>query len=184
MSLPVNPSIRLLQYYQNNGILKDFNQFYLNLTKANDLNKTAKGQNNLYELLYSFAKFYGVQDLSTESLVKVYTRLKTDQNLYTSFFNFLTAGKESVTCDNYCKIAQLCSIACTSSEQYTFCMKNSDGKEKFPCYGNFDLSFKVIFMYAAVIIIPIGIFVGFFFYCHSRWALRKEPLYEPLMNIQ
>lgn len=37
VSVPVNPSIRLMHYDRNSLLLTDYDQFYLNLTKANKM---------------------------------------------------------------------------------------------------------------------------------------------------
>lgn len=40
VSIPVNPSVRLMHYDRTDGLLTDYDQFYLNLTKANVANGT------------------------------------------------------------------------------------------------------------------------------------------------
>lgn len=121
ISLPVNPSVRLMHYDKQNGQLKDYNQFYLNLTAANHLYKN-KESSNLYELLYTFTKAYNVPDVSTESLIQVFENLKKNSTLFDMFFKYSTAGKESVMCDRFCKVAQLCSVSSTSINEYNSCM--------------------------------------------------------------
>ncbi|GBN10271.1 Acid sphingomyelinase-like phosphodiesterase 3b [Araneus ventricosus] len=126
VSIPVNPSVRLIHYSRTDARLLEFDQYYLNLTKANNITKMPEEKMNVYELLYSFAKFYGVPDLSTESLVQVYEILKRNKTVFDSFFTFLSAGERTVDCDSACKVTQICSVSCSSSQEYDMCFKSSD----------------------------------------------------------
>lgn len=123
LSLPVNPSIRLMHFERNNGSLMDYDQYYLNLTKAN----TGPEEEPSYEHLYSFVEAYGVPDVSTESLYKVYEQLKSDDKVFNRFIHYMTAGEDSTLCKDHCKSAQLCAMICTSMEEYLPCMQPSSG---------------------------------------------------------
>ncbi|GFX31430.1 acid sphingomyelinase-like phosphodiesterase 3b [Trichonephila clavipes] len=125
ITLPVNPSVRLIHFSHIDSKLLDYDQYYLNLTKANSMKKVSEDPKNLYELLYTFTNFYGVPDLSTESLVKVYEELKQNQTAYDLFFTFLTVGEKSVDCDSDCQVAQLCSMSCITDSEYNMCFRNS-----------------------------------------------------------
>lgn len=123
LSLPVNPSIRLMHFEKSNGSLIDYDQHFLNLTKANKKPDVVPS----YELLYSFTEAYGVPDVSTASLYKVYEKLKSDDTMFSLFNHYMTAGQDSVPCGNQCKTAELCAIICTSLEEYFPCMQPSGG---------------------------------------------------------
>ncbi|XP_042895174.1 acid sphingomyelinase-like phosphodiesterase 3b isoform X1 [Parasteatoda tepidariorum] len=125
-TLPVNPSFKLMNYSDSDFSLLDFEQFYMNLSKVNSLKETHLDPGHLYEPLYQFTTFYGVSDLSTNSLVKVYENLKKNDNRFQDFFLLLTAGKHSAECGRDCKIAQLCAMSGTSNEEYDQCMKTID----------------------------------------------------------
>ncbi|CAL1269214.1 unnamed protein product [Larinioides sclopetarius] len=79
-----------------------------------------------YELLYSFTTFYGVEDLTTESFVKLFQRLKRRSYWFDEFFRFLTAGMETIGCDKTCRVAQICAITGITPHQYEACWKGAD----------------------------------------------------------
>ncbi|GBN93278.1 hypothetical protein AVEN_207696-1 [Araneus ventricosus] len=123
VSLPANPSIRLVYYSLDDFKLLDYRQYVLNLTTANCDRKERK---KTYELLYSLTTFYGVEDLTTKSLVKVFQRLKRNSNWFDEFFRFLTAGMETVDCEKTCRVAQICAMTGITPYHYDTCWNASD----------------------------------------------------------
>ncbi|GBN52754.1 Acid sphingomyelinase-like phosphodiesterase 3b [Araneus ventricosus] len=160
-TIPVNPSVRLIHYSRTDIRLLEFDQYYLNLTRANDMVETPAEKTNVYELLYSFAKFYGVPDLSTESLVQVYEILKGNETMFDSFFTFLTAAERTVDCDSACKVTQICSISCSNSHEYDMCFENSD--------YNPHTSKKSVIIYVSICVATVALILILFFVIRKFW---------------
>ncbi|GIX68889.1 putative RNA-directed DNA polymerase from transposon BS [Caerostris extrusa] len=182
VSIPVNPSVRLIHYSQADAELLDYDQYYLNLTKANSMKNRSKQKKNIYELLYTFTKAYDVPDLSTESLVKVYELLKNNQTIYNSFFTFLTAAEKTVGCDSSCTVAQLCSMSCISSSEYDMCFKNinNDVSVKHISNPNFKNS---IVLYVSICVTLICVAVLFFIIYKKFWSSSSRSEYTPFSSF-
>ncbi|KAL1438749.1 hypothetical protein MTO96_047678 [Rhipicephalus appendiculatus] len=72
-SVSANPSLRLYSYRRSNGMLLDYTVYYLDLQKAN-MAATSK-QLPRWERLYSTKDDFGLQDLSTTSMVELAQRI-------------------------------------------------------------------------------------------------------------
>ncbi|XP_054721542.1 acid sphingomyelinase-like phosphodiesterase 3b [Uloborus diversus] len=173
-SVPVNPSVRLMYYSHQDGQLKDYDQFFLNLTKLNSINKTEEST-SVYELLYKFTDFYKVPDLSTNSLVNVYEKLKENPDLYEAFYKFSTAGKETYPCDSHCKTAQMCSIACSSHDEYYYCMTNVNASV-YVCNNaaSSPTNYYIILYVGIALVFTLVIFLGFYFWYGRNRHVRYE----------
>lgn len=169
ITLPVNPSVRLIHYSHTDSRLLDYDQYYLNLSKANSIKKTSEDPKNLYELLYTFTDFYGVPDLSTESLVKVYEVLKQNQTAFDSFFSFITVGKKSVDCDIDCQVAQLCSMSCISDNEYNMCFRSSSYIIK-PKLNTVVLCFSVAIMVTVIALVAFYMYRKFWRNEYTRFS--------------
>ncbi|GFR28023.1 acid sphingomyelinase-like phosphodiesterase 3b, partial [Trichonephila clavata] len=128
-----------------------------NITLPVNPSKVSEDPKNLYELLYTFTNFYGVPDLSTESLVKVYEELKQNETAFDLFFTFLTVGKKSVDCDNDCQVAQLCSMSCITDSEYNMCFRSSSYVVK-PKLNS------VVLYFCVALMITVTIMVAFYMY--------------------
>ncbi|KAG8182725.1 hypothetical protein JTE90_026176 [Oedothorax gibbosus] len=170
VSIPVNPSIRLMHYSLQDSTLLDYDQFYMNLTKANANHESSEETaSQLYEKLYTFTEFYEVKDLSTPSLVAIYEKLKQDPKLFESFYVFLSAGERSTACDATCKVAQLCGMACTSLSEYNECMRNVDSVHHIRQRLGRDVVVNSALIYGSVALgVVIISLVGFLLYRRFR----------------
>ncbi|GFY44530.1 acid sphingomyelinase-like phosphodiesterase 3b [Trichonephila inaurata madagascariensis] len=175
ITLPVNPSVRLIHFSHIDSKLLDYDQYYLNLTKANSMKKVSEDLKNLYELLYTFTNFYGVPDLSTASLVKVYEDLKQNQTAYDLFFTFLTVGKKSVDCDSDCQVAQLCSMSCITDSEYNMCFRSSSYVVKPK------LNSVVLFLCVALMI-TVTVMAAFYLY-NKVWRSSSRHEYTRFSSI-
>ncbi|XP_055937861.1 acid sphingomyelinase-like phosphodiesterase 3b [Argiope bruennichi] len=182
VSIPVNPSVRLIHYSRTDARLLEFDQYYLNLTKANNMSETPKENTNVYELLYSFAKFYGVPDLSTESLVQVYETLKRNKTVFDSFFTFLSAAERTVDCDSDCEVAQLCSISCSSNQEYDMCFKSSDynySTTPIPPHK----SKESVIIYVSICLVTFGFILLLFIVIKKFWISSGRSEYSQFSSI-
>lgn len=139
-------------------------------------------QVDLFELLYTFTKSYAVPDVSTDSLVQVYEMIKKNETLFDKFFTFSTAGKEYVVCDTSCKVAQLCSISCTSQDEYNNCMKNKSFRKDFTCHDNdANQEFSKFFAYGIAIMISFMSIILGVFLC-QRYRRSHSEIYTKLLR--
>ncbi|CAL1269215.1 unnamed protein product [Larinioides sclopetarius] len=183
VSIPVNPSVRLIHYSRTDARLLEFDQYYLNLTKVNNITKMPEEKTNVYELLYSFAKFYGVPDLSTESLVQVYEILKRNMTVFDSFFTFSTAGERTVDCDSACKLNQICSISCSSSQEYDMCFKSSDYNcSTTPVPPPHTSEYSVI-IYVSICFVTVAVILLLFIVIRKFWISSSRSEYSRFTTI-
>lgn len=94
-------------------------QYYLNLTEAN-----LKGESN-WTLEYILTQAYGVADLQPKSLHGLAQQFATiDSKQFLKYYHyFFVSYDSSATCDQQCKILQICSIMNLDSISYDDCLK-------------------------------------------------------------
>lgn len=134
---PVNPAIRLYKYNRTSGTILDYNEYFLNLTKANNhqdqddveqphdspSGKLDTPQGMLsWELLYTFTEAYNLSDVSTSSLAQLYDKLVSSVDTFQQYFEFSTVKKVIFPCNSICRQFHLCSIANVDFGYYNTCV--------------------------------------------------------------
>ena len=113
----VNPSVRLYHYCRDSGRILDYDQYYLNLTLANDMSEA------VWELEYSLTKAFQVEDASAASLWRVIQSF-TSRSSFDKYFRFNSVSQDLVSkCDDSCQIQHICAITKIDYEEYQKCLK-------------------------------------------------------------
>lgn len=130
-----NPGLRLFEYEIRRDELKNYHQFVLDLSEANE-NKSAK-----WRLAYDFCSEYNVPDLSVESVAGVFRQLADEnQDSFEKYYSLNTLGHyegeglvasynrpHCITllfegpCESDCKRDQLCAISHVTVEGMKKC---------------------------------------------------------------
>nr|XP_037271294.1 acid sphingomyelinase-like phosphodiesterase 3b [Rhipicephalus microplus] len=120
LSEPTNPCVRLYTYRRSTGELLDYSVYYLDLDKANAA--AASQQQAKWEFLYSACKEFGLQDLSTASMVELAHRITSSPELLTRYINLSSALKDTGPCDAACRQAMLCAILGSRHDSHAACI--------------------------------------------------------------
>merc|ERR1712179_821435 len=89
-----NPGLRLFEFNKTTGQIVDYHQFFLNLTKANEVNVAE------WELEYSLLQYYNLSDMSVTSISSLLEEVK---NLLYKHF-----------CYTGCSVKMCCFLQCTA----------------------------------------------------------------------
>ena len=101
-----NPSFRIYSMDASTYELLDYDQYFLNITKANELAK--EGKTPEFEINYSAKDFYGLKDLSAESWLGLANRFKTNSTLFLQYVDNMYARSKVPSCDADCKKRTIC----------------------------------------------------------------------------
>lgn len=98
--------------------LKDIWQYYLNLTEANEK------QRSDWRLEYIMTKAFGLTDLRPQSLLQLGLSFRLPQTkAFDKYFSHFTVGyNSSIVCDGDCKVNQVCSVLYLDQLSYSKCM--------------------------------------------------------------
>ena len=114
----VNPSITLYKYKKTYPFtILDRTPFYMNITES-EITGTIRWINTGSE-----AAEYGVEDFSTESVIKLVDRMETDDDLFNKYYarRYLFYKTD---CDESCKKETLCEVKYPNATLYRECKKN------------------------------------------------------------
>lgn len=109
-----NPSFRIYSMNSTTFEIIDYEQHFLNLTKANFLAK--QGKTPQFELNYSAKKLYGMKDLSPDSWLDLANRFKTNSTLLLQYVDNMYARSKVPSCNTECKRVTICE--CENSDPY------------------------------------------------------------------
>ncbi|KAH9491715.1 Acid sphingomyelinase-like phosphodiesterase 3b [Bulinus truncatus] len=102
---PHNPGLRLIKYNRTSGAHLDYSQYYINITMANAALTTA----GLWKILYNFTSAYGVDDMSVDSLKKIFNKLNDNSSpLYQRFCNNWVLSDSDKRCTDAMRADILC----------------------------------------------------------------------------
>ena len=102
--------------------VKDIWQYYLNLTEANEK------QRSDWRLEYILTKAFGLTDLKPQSLLQLGLSLSLPQTkAFDQYFShFMVNYNNSITCDGYCKVTQVCSVLYLDQSSYSKCVAKGE----------------------------------------------------------
>lgn len=97
--------------------LKDIWQYFLNLTEANEK------QRSDWRLEYVMTEVFGLTDLQPRSLLQLGLsfRLPHSKTFHKYFTNFMVSYDRSITCEGKCKVRQVCAVLCLDQPSYCKC---------------------------------------------------------------
>ncbi|KAI6654603.1 hypothetical protein LOD99_999 [Oopsacas minuta] len=107
-----NPSFRIYSMDPTTYEILDYEQYFLNLTKANVIAK--EGKTPQFELNYSAKKLYGMKDLSPDSWWSLVNRFKTNSTLLLKYVDNVYARSKVPSCDANCKKMTICECEYTN----------------------------------------------------------------------
>ncbi|XP_072512687.1 cyclic GMP-AMP phosphodiesterase SMPDL3A [Salminus brasiliensis] len=114
-----NPAVRMYLYNPQDYGLQDLWQYYLNLTEAN------KKEKPNWSLEYIMTEAFGIKDIQPQSLHELALKFEQPQSkAFQKYFTyFMVSYNDSITCQDSCKMVQVCSVHFLDRESYSKCMK-------------------------------------------------------------
>lgn len=102
--------------------LKDIWQYYLNLTEANEK------QRSDWRLEYIMTKAFGLSDLQPKSLLQLGLSFMLPQSkAFDKYFtHFMVDYSNSIVCDGSCKVRQVCAVLYLDQQSYSKCAASAD----------------------------------------------------------
>ncbi|KAM3967330.1 cyclic GMP-AMP phosphodiesterase SMPDL3A [Aphomia sociella] len=118
-----NPGLRLYKFDTNNGKVLDYTQYYLDLAAANRNTGAAD-----WTAEYNLTQYYGLHDVSANSLHNLADKLRIGTPQETTVFNkYLRAynvrHETSESCDGACAHQHFCAITCLEHVAYRQCVE-------------------------------------------------------------
>ena len=105
-----NPGIRQYLYRNNSKSLLDYQQYFVDLEKANLVEYIQ------WTLLYNFSQMYNVSDLTGSSLRKVLDTIKENPIVFDKAYQLNTLLHDNGPCDYYCSLNFVCAMGNTQEE--------------------------------------------------------------------
>ncbi|XP_053193531.1 acid sphingomyelinase-like phosphodiesterase 3a [Scomber japonicus] len=117
-----NPAFRMYLYSSKDYAMLDIWQYYLNLTEANEK------QRSDWRLEYILTKAFGLTDLKPQSLLQLGLSLSLPQTkAFDQYFShFMVNYNNSITCEGYCKVTQVCSVLYLDQSSYSKCVAKGE----------------------------------------------------------
>lgn len=113
-----NPGFRMYLYNPKDYALLDIWQYYLNLTEANEK------QRSDWRLEYIMTEAFGLTDLQPQSLLQLGLSLRLPQtkafDVY--FSHYMVSYNSSIICDGDCKLYQVCAVLYLDQLSYSKCL--------------------------------------------------------------
>ncbi|KAH7975370.1 hypothetical protein HPB52_000631 [Rhipicephalus sanguineus] len=119
-SVSSNPSLRLYSYRRSNGMLLDYTIYYLDLQDANMAASSKRVPR--WERLFSSKDDFGLQDLSTASMVELAQRISRSPDLLSRYISYSTSLRDAGPCDGVCRETMLCAIMASRRESHAACL--------------------------------------------------------------
>ncbi|XP_050667503.1 acid sphingomyelinase-like phosphodiesterase 3a isoform X2 [Leptidea sinapis] len=118
-----NPGLRLYKFDSDTGKVLDYTQFYLDLAAANRADKASE-----WVTEYNLTQYYGLRDVSAESLHNLAEKLRFNSPQETTFFaKYLRAHNVKYdaadNCDGACAHQHFCAITCLEHISYRHCVE-------------------------------------------------------------
>ncbi|KAM4522352.1 cyclic GMP-AMP phosphodiesterase SMPDL3A [Odontesthes bonariensis] len=117
-----NPAFRMYLYNSKDYSLLDIWQYYLNLTEANEK------QRSDWRLEYIMTEAFGLTDLRPQSLLQLGLSFWLPQTkAFEKYFNhFMVNYNSSITCGGSCKVNQVCAVLCLDQQSHSRCLANGE----------------------------------------------------------
>ncbi|KAL0211529.1 hypothetical protein RCL1_005155 [Eukaryota sp. TZLM3-RCL] len=109
-----NPSFRRIYYNKTDGTVVNYQQYYLNLTRANLIKKDS------WELDYDARSFFKVSDMSTTSVWNIYNRFTKDHDFLVDYIK-QNAVRSEFEITARALIRHLCAIRHSSNVDFFKC---------------------------------------------------------------
>ncbi|XP_015248479.1 PREDICTED: acid sphingomyelinase-like phosphodiesterase 3a [Cyprinodon variegatus] len=112
-----NPGFRMYLYNNEDFSMKDIWQYYLNLTEANEKQKSD------WRLEYVMTEAFGLKDLQPKSLLQLgLSFLLPQAKAFDQYFShFMVSYDNRITCDGSCKVNQVCAVLYLDQKSYNKC---------------------------------------------------------------
>lgn len=113
-----NPAFRMYLYFTEDYTLFDIWQYYLNLTEANEK------QRSDWRLEYTMTQAFGLINLQPQSLLALGLLFRMPLFLgFDKYFDHYMVGyNSSITCEGACKLNQVCAILYLDQPSYSKCI--------------------------------------------------------------
>ena len=122
-----NPSMRVVTYHPDTGMLLDFDTYYLKLLEHNE-------SSMVWKKASSFREAYPVPDLTVSSFETILQNLTTDSSsLWQTFVsrrNVYRPSKTTATCGAACQIGWICTLQSITKNDYNQCLLKHDGNRR------------------------------------------------------
>jgi len=122
---PRNPGLRLFQFEQETGRILNFQQFFLNLTQANEEGRAG------WQLEYDFLDYYGLKDMTVSSVASLVASMEQGGP---AMEKFVQAGSgmanPSFECGEVCKRQHYCGMAAARYPEYAACIDETGSSER------------------------------------------------------
>ncbi|PWA27402.1 hypothetical protein CCH79_00000629 [Gambusia affinis] len=117
-----NPGFRMYLYNNEDYSVMDIWQYYLNLTEANEKQKSD------WRLEYVMTKAFGLRDLQPKSLLQLgLSFLLPQSKAFDKYFtHFMVDYSSSIVCDGSCKVHQVCAVLYLDQQSYSKCAAGAD----------------------------------------------------------
>ncbi|XP_050400269.1 sphingomyelin phosphodiesterase A [Patella vulgata] len=114
-----NPAYRIYHLDPVTFVPVDYDQYYLNITKAN------ADHNPVVEKLYSAKEEYQLKDLSPQSFLELSKRFKSNETLVQRYLRNMYAGSDAMgDCDIGCKHITICETLSSSLTAWLTCVSS------------------------------------------------------------
>ena len=94
----INPSFRIIEYDEMNGKLLNYKQYNA------DLMDTIKNNKIEYKIAYDFCDLYGVDDISKESYLQIYHKMRMNNSILTNYYTYNKPNGLVKNCSGACRI--------------------------------------------------------------------------------
>uniref|UniRef100_A0AAQ6II36 Acid sphingomyelinase-like phosphodiesterase n=1 Tax=Anabas testudineus TaxID=64144 RepID=A0AAQ6II36_ANATE len=113
-----NPAFRVYLYNSKDYTLQDIWQYYLNLTEANEK------QRSDWRLEYVMTEAFGLTDLQPQSLLQLGLSFMLPQTkTFDKYFShYMVNYDSSITCEGRCKVSQVCAVLYLDQQSYSKCV--------------------------------------------------------------
>ena len=134
-----NPSLRLFQYCRDTGHIRDYQQYYLNLTQANLMGKA------VWELEYAPTNDFNIPDVSAKALDSLIADFEKDiGEKFHRYFVYNSVSQDlSSACDAVCKRKHTCAMRYIDYKQYQQCVEANTSVTHYH-YEDYDVSVKSV----------------------------------------
>lgn len=139
-----NPGLRLYKYDVDTGEILDFDQFWLDLAKANTDDEAE------WKLEYSFMEYYGLQGTIDLSLMLELTRKIRDDVQTFDLYYAANSVQFDTECNETCRRYHLCAIFEQDYSQFEDCVSNAS-RMISPITSNHVSTLFLVFLYTLAI---------------------------------
>ncbi|XP_067678170.1 acid sphingomyelinase-like phosphodiesterase 3b [Haliotis asinina] len=114
-----NPSVRLYHYSRATSDIVDYQQYYLNLTQANE----DQGRQGKWQLEYQATQAYNITDCSPRNFYYLSETFHDASILFKLYMDYNTVSyNNSAMCGQACFTSQICAILYLDTDQYNNCL--------------------------------------------------------------